>query len=73
MFIQMKGPVWQRTLKKLRTLKKKKLGSNQGTLNFFSKCVKSVHQHYHWCKILTHFEKKYRRSGTLFSFNRWDI
>ena len=23
-----------------------------------SMCGKSVHQHYHWCKLLTHFEKK---------------
>ena len=42
-----------------------------------SKCVKSVHQHYFRCKLLTHFEKKkYRRSKTsctLFSFKRWDI
>ena len=40
------------------------LGPNQRTLKIFSKCVKSVHQHYFWCKLLTHFEKKYRRSKT---------
>ena len=26
--------------------------------NLFSMCVKSVHQHYFRCKLITHFEKK---------------
>ena len=47
----------QRTLKK--NSKCVKYGTNLTHFEFFfSKCVKSVHQHYFRCKLLTHFEKK---------------
>ena len=36
-----------------------KFGTNLTHLEFFfSKCVKSVHLHFVWCSLLTHFEKK---------------
>ena len=58
------------------------LGPTQSTLKLFLKCSKSVHLHYFWGRLTSHLsyiaQKSYkytlsRTSGTLASFNRWDI